>query len=804
MKRHVCIHGHFYQPPRENPWLEAIENQDSAYPYADWNERITAECYAPNTATRILDDKRRIVDIVNNYSKISFNFGPTLLSWLQKEEPNVYQLILDADKQGQKNFGGHGPAIAQVYNHMILPLANKADKTTQVIWGVKDFEYRFGRKPEGMWLAETAVNTETLEVLVEQGITFTILSPYQAQSVRQVGSKDWQSLEHGIDPKQAYVCNLPSGKSIALFFYDGPISQELAFGDLLKDGARFAHRLVDTFVDDVDGPQLVHVSNDGETFGHHHKFGNMALAYALDFIESQDMAELTIYGQYLELYPPTIEVKILENTAWSCSHGVGRWQEDCGCSIAGKHGWDQKWRRGLRDAMDWLRDELCVVYERQSAELVNNPWDLRNAFIDFILTRDEKCFKAMVMPFAKKPLEEDQISQLLRLLEMQRQAMLMYTSCGWFFDDVSGIEPTQIMQYAARAIQLAAEVGGPQLEAGYLKHLAKAKNNSEEFKTAADVYQQVVNPSVIDLIDVGAHFAISSVFEDFPHVAHIYCYTVDTLQFEKFESAKYKLVIGKSLVRSDITLSVQMIEFAVLFSGDHNLSIGVQEHLNLKSYNEMIVQLGEAFNRKHFHAVKHLITHFFGKNKYSLWDLFKNERGKALDRIFEKTLDEIEMHFREINERYYSLMHIKKDIRTPLPKALSMIAEFVLNRDLYEILENEDLDIEHLERVVFEIKRWSFMRDKEKISVIATKRITSLMQRVAERPEDLEVIKTAVLAIKILKVLLLNLELWKAQDLFFAVRRRVYDKMTKKKDNHSKLWLSFFRDLEGVLEVEIA
>src|SRR4051812_11179720 len=277
--RHICIHGHFYQPPRENPWLEAVETQDSASPYHDWNERITAECYGPNASARILDENDRILKIVNNYASISFNFGPTLLSWLESRSPDTYAAIIDADRISRARFSGHGSALAQAYNHIILPLANARDKRTQVRWGLCDFEWRFGRKPEGMWLPETAVDVDSLEALAAEGIAFTILEPHQAKRVRKIGEKAWS--ETGMDPTMPYRCTLPSGRTIAIFFYDGPISRAVAFENLLARGENLAHRVIGAFADTRKHAQVVNIATDGETYGHHHRYGDMALAYAL-------------------------------------------------------------------------------------------------------------------------------------------------------------------------------------------------------------------------------------------------------------------------------------------------------------------------------------------------------------------------------------------------------------------------------------------------------------------------------------------------------------------------------------------
>ena len=388
--RYVCVHGHFYQPPRENPSLEAIELQDSAYPYHDWNERITAECYAPNATSRVLDNEQRILQLVNNYGLMSFNFGPTLLSWLEAKAPRVYEALREADRLSAQKFGGHGSAVAQVYNHMILPLANRRDKATQVKWGIADFEHRFKRKPEGMWLAETAVDTETLEVLAENGILYTILAPRQARRVRRKGGRSWKDVTGDrIDPSRAYQVNLPSKKSISVFFYDGPISQGVAFEGLLNDGRRFADRLMSGFSDARDWPQLSHIATDGESYGHHHRFGEMALTYALQHIDTGEQAELTNYGQFLERYPPDHFVEIVENSSWSCIHGVERWRSNCGCNSGGHGDWSQEWRGPLRAALDWLRDALNPIFEERGKMLLKDPWAARDAYIRVILNRSD-------------------------------------------------------------------------------------------------------------------------------------------------------------------------------------------------------------------------------------------------------------------------------------------------------------------------------------------------------------------------------------------------------------------------------
>lgn len=476
--KYVCIHGHFYQPPRENPWTGVVDRQKSAAPFHDWNERVTAECYEPNTAARILDGTGNVRRTINNYSRISFNFGPTLLSWMERERPDVYASILRADAKSRELFSGHGGAIAQAYSHMIMPLANARDKRTQVIWGIRDFSFRFGRDPEGMWLPETAVDIETLEIMVSEGIKFTILAPYQALRFREADG-EWVDVRRGkVDTTVPYWCPLPSGKRIAVFFYDGRLAHDIAFGELLRDGADFARRITGGATARGNEAGLSHAAVDGETFGHHHRFGDMALAYCLETIGKNPEACFTVYGEFIEKFPAGREVEIVENTSWSCSHGVERWRSDCGCR-AGEHPeWNQKWRAPLREALDGLRAVLDPLFEREGAKLFPDPWKARDNYIDDLL----------------KGGVSEMDERALALLEMQRNAMLMYTSCGWFFDDISRIETVQILRYAARAVELAENISGLQIEAPFLEALEKASGNTTEMPDARVVYDSVSSP----------------------------------------------------------------------------------------------------------------------------------------------------------------------------------------------------------------------------------------------------------------------------------------------------------------------
>jgi len=636
MERYVCVHAHFYQPPRENAWLEAVEYQDSAYPYHDWNERVTAECYAPNSASRILDGDGRILQIVNNYSKISFNFGPTLLSWMEQKSSSVYEAILTADRESQQLFSGHGSAIAQAYNHMILPLATRQDKYTQIVWGIRDFEKRFGRHPEGMWLPETAVDLQTLEVLAELGIKFTILSPYQAGRVRPLGGRVWRKVDGGrIDPSMAYAVRVGSGKSINIFFYDGPISRAIAFEDLLADGKRFSDRLLGAFSDARTWPQLVHIATDGETYGHHRAYGDMALAFALHNIETSQVAKLTNYGEYLEKHPPTMEAKTIGNTSWSCAHGIERWRSDCSCNSGGHGDWNQQWRAPLRQAFDWLRDTVAPRYETEAKKLLENPWQTRDVYVDVALDRSLENVVRFMTAQAKRELSPAETVTGLKLLELQRYLMLMYTSCGWFFDEVSGIETVQVIQYAGRALQLAGQLFAEDMATPFLDLLAQARSNIPEQGDGRSIYERYVQPAMVDLQKVGAHYAVSSVFEEYGQNTRIYCYDVARMEYRTSRQGKLRAVLGQASVTSEITRESDQITFGVLHLADHSVLGGVRQIQGDMAYRTLDLELDKALASGDLAELVRLIEKNFTSGTYTLRLLFRDEQRKILGIILE-------------------------------------------------------------------------------------------------------------------------------------------------------------------------
>ncbi len=806
MNRYICIHGHFYQPPRENPWLEEIELQDSAYPFSNWNERINAECYAPNTASRIFDEER-IIQIVNNYSKISFNFGPTLLSWMEKKAPKVYHAILEADRDSRRNFSGHGSALAQVYNHIIMPLANERDKDTQVIWGIKDFEHRFNRKPEGMWLAETAVDIPTLETLARHGIKFTILAPRQARRVRRIGDGDWHDVSgEKLDTRRAYLCQLPSGATITLFFYDGMISQDLAFGGLVYNGENIARRLLAVFNDNESEAFLANIATDGETYGHHHRHADRSLSYCLYYVEKNNLAKPTVYGEFLERHPPTYEVEIIENTSWSCFHGIERWQKDCGCN-SGRQGWKQAWREPLRNALDWLRDELAKIFEKELKGYTEDAWALRNAYIDIILNRKEDHLERFLSENIKKKLTRQEKTKILRLLEMQRHSLLMYTSCGWFFDEISGIETVQIIQYAARAIQIAYEVCGKQLEETFLEYLQESPSNIPEIENGAKVYEYFVRPAVVDLLRVGAHYAISSLFEDYPMQTDMYSYTaVSDIHILK-EAGLRKLAFGRVRLKSNITLDERAITYAVFHLGDHNLYAGIREFIDDETFDKMQQTITEPFERSDVPQVIQSISEQFDNNNYSLWHLFRDENRKVFNHILESTLEEMEVYFRQIYENQYPIMTAMGNMRSALPKPLKTAAEFTLNNEVRRIIDSdEDMDLNRLERITDEVKRLSIELDKLQLGLVATQKINDLVNQFKIDPENLELLGSVEEAVSVLSRMPLELDFWNSQNEMFWIAKTYYDNKhvdADSGDSDAEAWLDLFDKLADSLKVKV-
>jgi alpha-amylase/alpha-mannosidase (GH57 family) len=803
---YLCIHCHFYQPPRENPWLEQIELQDSAYPYHDWNERVAAECYAPNLAARILDEHQRITHILNNYSRISFDYGPTLLSWAAEHAPDLYRGIIDSDKESQRRFSGHGSAMSQAYNHMILPLANSRDKRTQVLWGFEDFVHRFGRLPEGMWLPETAVDLESLDLMAQAGLTFTVLAPHQAKAFRPLEGGEWQDVTGAkIDTTRAYVLRTPSGKSINLFFYNGPVSQAVAFEKLLDNGEKFASRLLGSFSDGRTWPQLVHIATDGETYGHHHRYGEMALAYALHHIESKKLAKLTNYGQFLETSPPAWGVQIYEDTSWSCVHGIERWRSNCGCN-SGRIGWNQEWRKPLRDALDWLRDFIAPRFEALGSTLLKDPWAARDSYISVVLDRSPEVRQRFGDEHFSRELSSEEQVVVWKLLELQRHAMLMYTSCGWFFDDLSGIETVQVIEYAGRAVQLAEELFGEPVEPEFLAKLSVAHSNLPEYGDGATIYTRYVKPSMVDLEKVGAHYAISSLFTPYGERTDIFSYSVKRLDYHTREAGKMRMALGQASFTSKVTQECEVLTFWVVHFGDHNVAGGVQAADEGGGYQDMLEAISDSFARVDIPEVVRLLDKRFGERTYSLRSLFRDEQRRILKIILSSTIAEAESAYLQLYDHHAALMRFIMSLGTPMPREFMAAVEYAINSLLRRACQSDELDGERIQNLLREAQASNVMLDKTTLEFSLRRKIEILAARFAADPSSLEKLIELQSALKIVKQMPFPVNVWLAQNHVYAIKGGLYQRTRRKAqrgDSKAQAWLTNYLELCELLSIRV-
>jgi len=808
-KRYICIHGHFYQPPRENPWLETVEIQDSAAPYHDWNERICAECYATNGAARILNIKGLITRIVNNYARISFNIGPTLLSWLKENAPRTYRMVLDGERRSRKNFGGHSSAMAQVFNHIILPLANRRDRITQIRWGIADYEHHYGTPPEGMWLAETAADAESLELLAENGIKFTVLAPHQCKRIRPLkeGASWTETPNTTVDTTHPYLVRFPSGESITVFFYDGPASRAIAFEGLLNSGEFFAARLKAGFKDNQQ-PQLVHVATDGESYGHHHKHGEMALAYTLRLIEQDKHLNLTNYGQYLELFPPEYEAEIVDNTSWSCAHGIERWRSNCGCN-GGKPGFDQQWRGPLRMALDELRDALVPLTELEGAILFKNVWDARNGYIEVMLDRTPQAVERFLRKHQSHTLSIAERVRALELMEMQRHTQLMYTSCGWFFDDISGIETVQIITYASRVIQLAQRLFGEQatpLEPAFLARMAEARSNLASAGNGARIYKELVRTTLLGLEQVAAHYAISSIFSSFAEETDLFCYRVWRNSWSIFTSGRGRLALGRAKIVSAVTTRQQAFSFAVLHFGDQNITAAVKPYNegDAEDFEQFSSEAAEQVQRANFPEVIRLLDRFYGHVDYSLTSLFTDEQRRIVQLILNSTLADIETSLTTIYEDHASLLHYLSQAGLPKPPALTLAAGFAINAGLRTALDADPIDLAQLRAFLRLAKADQVPLETANLSYIADQRMKRAMVELQMSSGSLEMLGRALALGRTLVELPFELNLWQAQNIWYEILRTSGYALAALATKDRPQWDQDFNELGACLTIDTA
>ena len=810
--RFVCIHGHFYQPPRENPWLETVETQETAAPYHDWNERICAECYATNGAARILNVKNLITRIVNNYARISFNFGPTLLSWLKENAPRTYRMILDGERRSRKTFGGHSSAMAQVYNHIIMPLASTRDRITQIRWGIADYRHHYGTAPEGMWLAETAADSESLELLAEHGIKFTVLAPHQCKRIRRLtdeaanGDAGWTNTTGDtVDTTRPYLVRFSSGASIAVFFYNSPISRAIAFEGLLNSGENFAARLKAGFKDTAE-PQLVHVATDGESYGHHHKHGEMALAYALRLLEEDTTVKLGNYASFLDQFPPTYECEIVEDTSWSCAHGVERWRSNCGCN-GGKPGFNQLWRAPLRKALDHLRDAVEPLTEQEGANLFKNVWEARDGYIDVVLDQSPQVVERFFRKHQSHALTVAERVRALELMEMQRHAQLMYTSCGWFFDDISGIETVQVIAYAARVLQLARQLFGVQaspLEPAFLARLATAKSNVPSAGNGALLYKEQVSCRQLGLEQVAAHYAISSMFSSFAEETDLFCYRVWRDAWNIYASGRGRLALGRAKIVSAVTTEQQSYSFAVLHFGDQNITAAVKvyEEADAADFESFTKEAAGHVQRADFPEVIRLLDRYYGHVDYSMASLFTDEQRRIVQLILNSTLRDIETSLTTIYEDHASLLHYLSQAGLPKPAALTLAAGFAINAGLRHALEADPPDQAQLRSFLSLAKADQVPLETATLSYLADQRMKRAMVELQMSSGSLEMLERALALAHTVVELPFELNLWQAQNIWYEILRTAnYGLIALGKDDRPS-WEKGFNELGTCLSID--
>jgi alpha-amylase/alpha-mannosidase (GH57 family) len=693
MKTALIIHGHFYQPPRENPWTNIVEREPSASPFHDWNERIHNECYRPNGYARIIDGYGRIELIVNNYVNTSFNFGPTLLSWLEQRHPQTYARILEADRESALKRGGHGNAIAQGYNHSILPLCNERDRRTQVRWGLRDFQYRFGREAEAMWLPETACDDLTLETLIDEGLRYVILSPHQAERVRAASGGEWLNVNDGqIDTTRAYKylhCD-ESGRSIAVFFYDGAIAKGIAF-----DGALASSQgLIDRFERAARGDgSCVNVATDGETYGHHFHWGDRTLVYALEVEAPQRGFWVTNYGEFLDHHPPTMLVEIKRGpeglgTAWSCAHGVGRWRRDCGCQTGAQEGWNQAWRAPLREALDLLRDDAALAFDETVGELFIDPWAARDAYIELIVngtaSRDD-----FLRRHSRPNLSASEKARALTFLEMQRSAMTMYTSCGWFFADISGIETLQVLKYAGRVMDFQEELGLPSSKNRFLEILAGARSNITRLGTGADIYRRQVETSRVTPERVAAHLGMSSLVDDTAEAGETASYLYRRKDFQKQQHGR--LTLSTEHLELEASATGKLYEYAVasMHFGDVDFYCVLKAFPGEAAFTESAALLWSQLRAASLPSILRLAQERFGPEEYGLEHLLPTGRERISEILFGQMVERFSEEYEYLYKANRRNIEMLQEAGFELPSELRAAAEFTVGRRFEEEIRRQ-------------------------------------------------------------------------------------------------------------------
>jgi alpha-amylase/alpha-mannosidase (GH57 family) len=779
----LVVHGHFYQPPRENPWTEKIERQAGAHPHHDWNERIYCESYRPNAYARIADGAGRIESIVNSYELLSFDFGPTLLSWLERSHPVLLTRLQEADRRSLRTRGGHGNAIAQAYGHAILPLCNARDLRTQIRWGMADFRHRFHRDPESLWLPETAVNDEVVAALIDEGIRYIVLSPYQAHRIRRLGGGEWTAPKPGeIDTRTAYSCfhRDGSGRSLVVFFYQGSIAHSIAFEGILHS----SRALIDRCLQPQAAPgQIVNVATDGETYGHHYRYGDRCIAHALADEAAARGFWITNYGEYLEQHPPSFEVELQrgpqgEGTSWSCAHGVGRWRRDCGCHTGGQDGWNQAWRGPLRDALDFLRDHAARQFESTRSSYFKDPWEARDAYVGLILDRT-RSRREFLRHLAPRELQDRDRERALSFLELQRNALLMYTSCGWFFSDVSGLETQQILGYAARVISLFGELDLGSVREPFLEILSGARSNILGMGNGADVYRRLSEVMPASPARVAAHLSMTGLVEADDAPAECAGYRCQKRNARRQQHGRLTVSTGRLTLESIAT--GQTLDFAALaiHLGEMDFYAGIKPYPGDEPFAASIHRLWSRFSCSSLPSILRVAQEEFGGHEFGLEHVLPDARQKIISSVFGSLLERLSQEYGRLYEHNQRTLEALRVSGFELPPELRSVAEYSLGQQFDEEIRrqagrSDPAAYQKAVDVSQEAARRGYRIDRSRAERIFDEMITQAVQSAVGDPSPRHA-QSALSLHQLSRNLLLSPPLERAQEtLFFALQDQTF------------------------------
>ncbi|MGC8734743.1 MAG: DUF3536 domain-containing protein [bacterium] len=793
---YVIFHGHFYQPPRESPYTEEIDIQESAYPFDNWNERIANECYIPNTFARIIDSYGYIIKIINNLEYISFNFGPTLLKWIKIYKPELYKKIIEADRESLKHFEGCGNAIAQVYNHVIMPLCDDNDKKLQVYWGIKDFYYHFKRYPKGMWLSETAVDISTLETLAYYNIKFTILGEHQIKRVKKINSNEW---ENNFIPRKPILVKLPSGNKIIVFPFDRELSAEVSFKDALYNGEKLANNLINK-LKNLENSMIL-IATDGETFGHHKKFGELGLAFAINYLLNSNIVKVSNLEYYLKNNYIEYEGEIYENTSWSCFHGIERWRSDCGCRFDPNT--NQKWRTPFRQSIDFLKNEFLNLVDNNIYKSKEDFFkDLLN-YIDIILIRDFEVndFNSFnnYKEFIYNYFNDKNIPTKLKLLEIYKNILFSYTSCGWFFDDISGIEATQNMKYLEYAINKMYEIFDKQtidsIKNNFLDILEKAESNYPKFVNGKYIFLNLINSISLELL-IASHILNKQFFGENTFKYNLLFYYED---LKKINEQDYRFLLTSIKVTNIKYLEEKSFIVVSALLSNMNIFIGV----NLKdkvflNFFQLFKIFKNYLNKLEIIGIINTIENYF-KNIFTLKDILINIKRKVVNKIINSYIKEIDNVMENLLYSNKFIVNNLIEYKLPIPLELSLILQLIIDLELEKIIKEEALNIEKIEEIKFYINNTKIELDFEKFSNLIVDKISIKIENIINNFKEFaniltlefdksnkeEILINKLNNIKnnlnIIKKLIelstnldINLNLWKAQNKFYNLYYKIF------------------------------